>query len=161
MRPRSGVSQWTMRLVSVSGRVRRIRPVVRWSMREMAPGECWEKLGSGGQSRFYPSALRGRYSGATAPRLMMNLMPSATDISNLTTSVSGTNTRKPLVGFGVVGTKTLTIPAAVFDWNSGLAAPVRKPTEYWPALGNCTSTTCLKEDLLLDTNASLTCFKVP
>src|SRR2546429_850495 len=29
MRPKSGVSQWTMRLVSVSGRARRIRPWVR------------------------------------------------------------------------------------------------------------------------------------
>src|SRR5690348_4762082 len=48
--------------------------------------------------------LAGVKSGAMAPRLMMNLMPSATDISNLVISCSGTSTRKPLVGLGVVGT---------------------------------------------------------
>jgi len=38
----------------------------------------------------------------TAPRLMMLLMASATDMSNRIRSASGTKMRKPVVGFGVV-----------------------------------------------------------
>src|SRR5882672_4593611 len=54
------------------------------------------------------------YSGETEPRLMMYLMPSATDMSSLVTLSSGTTTRKPLVGLGVVGTKTQTTFSFVF-----------------------------------------------
>src|SRR5258706_7392998 len=50
----------------------------------------------------------GAYSGAIAPRLMMYLMPSATDMSSLVTLSSGTSTRNPDVGFGVVGMKIQT-----------------------------------------------------
>ena len=47
MRPRSGVSHWTMRLVSVSGRVRRMRPVVDSEFRVVIGKQCsvlsWER----------------------------------------------------------------------------------------------------------------------
>jgi hypothetical protein len=50
----------------------------------------------------------GANPGAMDPRLMMYLIPSATDISSFVTLSSGTSMRKPDVGFGVVGTKTQT-----------------------------------------------------
>src|SRR6266699_2853138 len=131
-----------MRLVSVSGRVRRIRPCVRSTI--------------GDQDH----RLAGVNSGAMAPRLMMNLMPSATDMSSLVISLSGTSTRKPLVGLGVVGTNTLNTCSLVFFCTSLWSSPVRKPTEYWPARGNSTNTTCLNEDLLLGEKAALTCLRV-
>src|SRR5437660_6022046 len=102
---------------------------------------------------FVSHRFAGENSGAMAPRLMMNLMPSATEMSSLVISFSGTSTRKPLVGLGVVGTNTLNTCSLVFCCTSLWSSPVTKPTEYWPARGNSTSTTCLKEDLLLGENA--------
>ena len=47
--------------------------------------------------------FEGNASGEIEPRLTMYLMPSATLMSSFVTLSSGTSTRKPEVGFGVVG----------------------------------------------------------
>ena len=88
----------------------------------------------------------------------MYLMPSATDMSSLTTLLSGSTSRKPVVGFGVVGTKMLMMlsPSSVFTCSA-----VTKPTEYSPLRGNSTMITCWKLDFFSDVNAWLTCLTVP
>src|ERR1044071_9011208 len=78
-------------------------------------------------SRF--SAAGGAYSGAMEPRLMIYLMPSATDISSLVTCSSGTKTRKPDVGLGVVGINTHTTFSFVFLCTSWCCSLVMKPIE--------------------------------
>ena len=90
----------------------------------------------------------------------MYLMPSATLISSFVTLSSGTSTRKPEVGFGVVGMKTATTFSFVFCCTSACCSLVRNPTDYIPSRGNSTSTTVLKE-FLLPENASLICLIAP
>ena len=53
--------------------------------------------------------------GVTAPPEINIFIPSPTDISKGITSSLGTSKRKPLVGFGVVGTKTLVISFLILD----------------------------------------------
>src|SRR6266487_6724688 len=117
-------------------------------MKSVSPGFVFVR------TTIHDRPLAGVKSGAMAPRLMMNLMPSATDISSLVISCSGTSTRKPLVGLGVVGTNTLRTCSLVFCCTSLWSSPVRNPTEYEPGRGNSTSTTCLNDDLLLGEKAS-------
>src|SRR5581483_9865431 len=94
-------------------------------------------------------------SGEMTPRLMMNLMPSATDMLRWVISVSGMSMRKPEVGLGVVGMKTETS----FSGPREVCSPVTKARERERACGKGTRTTCLKEDLLLEKEA-LTCLTV-
>ena len=88
----------------------------------------------------------------------MYLIPSATDMSSSVTLLSGKTNRKPVVGFGVVGTKMLMMlsPSSVFTCSA-----VTKPTEKRPLRGNSTMTTCLKLDFFSEVNAWLTCLTVP
>ena len=51
------------------------------------------------------------------PPEITSLMPSSIDMSRWTRSLRGTNSRKPEVGFGVVGRKTLTSSSPVGDWH--------------------------------------------
>ncbi len=71
----------------------------------------------------------GAVSGATEPKLMMNLMPSATDMLSLVREDSGTRMRKPVVGLGVVGTKTETILSWVCSGIPWGCSPVTNPIE--------------------------------
>src|SRR4051812_15102553 len=98
-----------MRLVSVNGRVRRMIPVADSVMR--GEGEHRTRDLEHPTPNFLRSApsfdvqLLSRPgepgAGAIAPRLMMYLRPSATDISRRVTFSSGTRTMNPDVGFGV------------------------------------------------------------
>jgi len=90
----------------------------------MEDGIPFGALGDSPSSIFYPRfSVGGMDSWEIAPRLTMYLMASATDIFNFTTFSSGTRIKKPDVGFGVVGIKTLTrfLPVAF----SGLRLVVR------------------------------------
>ena len=89
----------------------------------------------------------------------MNLRPSATDISSLITSASGTSTMEPLVSGGV-GTNTLSSDSRVLSYTSSFRMLVTNPMEWSPGRGNCTSTTCLKVAALPETNAPLICLRV-
>src|ERR1700722_2268943 len=111
-----------------------------------------DEAGSGGEA----ASRRLECSGEIAPKLMVNLMASATDISSLVISLSGNRIRKPEVGLGVVGTKTLTN----FSLPRPVCSPVTNPTARARSCGKETNTACLKEVLLLEKD-SLTCLTVP
>ena len=66
-------------------------------------------------------------SGMTAPPEINNFMPSPKDMSIANTSSLGTNRRKPLVGLGVVGTKTVVNWRPITASVSPSASFVRKP----------------------------------
>ena len=97
----------------------------------------------------------------TRPLTETSLIASATGMSSFRTLDSGTMTRNPEVGFGVVGMKTLTSRMPVTRLNSAGASPVTKPTAKWPDCGNSTSTACLNELFFSLAKASFTCFTVP
>ena len=62
-------------------------------------------------------------------------------ISKYITSSLGNISRKPLVGFGVVGTKTLTTSCPILFFISPVFSLVAKPTAQLPFLGYSTKTT--------------------
>ena len=62
------------------------------------------------------------------PAETINLEASSKVISKYMRSFLGTIKRKPLVGFGVVGTKTLTKPSLTFLLISPVLSLVAKPT---------------------------------
>jgi hypothetical protein len=64
-------------------------------------------------------------------------------------SLSGTNSKKPEVGLGVVGRKTLTISSPERAWISPRVGPVTKPMAPRPRLGYSTGTTSRKRARLL------------
>ena len=64
---------------------------------------AWSSSASGGW----------RSGGVTMPPETTILMPSSTDISRWRTALRGRNSRKPEVGFGVVGRKMLTDASGV------------------------------------------------
>ena len=57
-------------------------------------------------------------------------MPSSMLMSRWTKSRFGTNSRKPEVGLGVVGRKTLTISSPERAWISPRVGPVTKPIAH-------------------------------
>ena len=65
--------------------------------------------------------------GTTIPAETTNFMASSTDISSSTASSLGIKSKKPYVGFGVVGTNTLTISIFLRSLISPLVSPVMKP----------------------------------
>ena len=75
------------------------------------------------------------------PAETINLDASSNVIFRYITSSIGNISKKPLVGFGVVGTKTLTKSALVFFDISPLLSFVAKPTAQLPFLGYCIKTT--------------------
>ena len=70
------------------------------------------------------------------------------------TSSDGTNSKKPVVGFGVVGIRTLqnSLSSKVF------IRPVKKPIDLKPGLGNSTITTDLIDLLSGIDRVFITCF---
>ena len=82
--------------------------------------------------------------GITAPPEMSIFMPSPTDISNLKISSLGRSRRKPLVGFGVVGTNTFVSFLPVTSSVSPDASLVIKPKTKQFGLGYSIKTTSLK-----------------
>ena len=75
------------------------------------------------------------------PADTINFEASSKLISRYTTSSFGNISKKPLVGLGVVGTKTLTNLVLVFFEISPLLSLVAKPTAQLPFLGYSTRTT--------------------
>jgi hypothetical protein len=71
----------------------------------------------------------GGHDGTTLPPEITIFIPSATLISSVITFSCGTNTKNPLVGFGVVGTNTLTTFSFVFACASPLVSLVTNPIE--------------------------------
>ena len=65
----------------------------------------------------------------------MNFDASSKVISKYIISLLGNINKKPLVGFGVVGTKTLTKLSFVFLLISPLLSLVANPTAHIPLLG--------------------------
>jgi len=94
----------------------------------------------------------------TAPPERIIFIPSPTLISSSTISARGSISRNPLVGFGVVGTKTVqSSPAPARRWGSACARLVRKPIVQQPGRGYCTSTTWLNRLRFCDPNVATIC----
>ena len=70
------------------------------------------------------------------PADTINLDASSKVISRYMRSFFGNINKKPLVGFGVVGTKILTNSSLVFFEISPLFSFVANPTTHMPFLGN-------------------------
>ena len=66
--------------------------------------------------------------------------------------------RKPLVGLGVVGTKTLIMPAPRRSTISGLGLDVMKPIAQLPRRGYSSSTTLLKVFRFWEPKVPTICF---
>ena len=75
------------------------------------------------------------------PAETINLDASSKDIFKYITSSTGNISKKPLVGFGVVGTKTLIKFFPVFSAISPLFSFVANPTAQTPFLGYSIKTT--------------------
>ncbi len=75
------------------------------------------------------------------PAETINLEASSNVISKYLISLFGNISKKPLVGFGVVGTKTLTKSELVFSDISPSLSLVANPTAHIPFLGYSTKTT--------------------
>src|SRR3546814_10034734 len=69
----------------------------------------------------------------------MYFSAASTLMSSTCTSSRGIIRKKPDVGFGVVGTYTLTKSLPSFSATSPLGAPVRKAIVHAPCRGYCTS----------------------
>src|SRR5580704_12272693 len=95
-----------MRLVSVSGRMRRMMPWVDSVMLHSSSSSCSSSCSAWVFDYEEEDEDDFNCSGAMAPRLTMYLRPSATLMSSLVTLSSGARMRKPEVGLGVVGMKT-------------------------------------------------------
>ena len=72
-------------------------------------------------------------------------MPSSIDMSRWIRSFLGTNSRKPEVGLGVVGTNTLTSSSSARAWISPRVGPVTKPIAPMPRRGYSIRTTSRNE----------------
>ena len=73
-------------------------------------------------------------------------MASSKFIFRKTKSFLGTKIKNPLVGFGVVGIKTLVKLSLIFGEKGFAVSLVANPTAHAPGLGNSTRTTFLLED---------------
>src|SRR3990170_6785130 len=80
------------------------------------------------RSREGPSSV-SRYGGVTMPAETTSLSASSMLISSRITWLSGTRHKNPVVGFGVVITKTLRTRSLVLAWASPRVSPVTNPTE--------------------------------
>ena len=69
----------------------------------------------------------------------------------------GMNNRKPVVGLGVAGMKTLNTVSSVRPWTSPTVWPVMKPIAQIPRQGNSTRTTSLNAADCWDSTVSKTC----
>ncbi len=67
----------------------------------------------------------------------------------------------PVVGFGVVGTKTQTTSCSVLAWTSSSSSDVMNPTLKMPLRGNSTMTTCLNDLPLSVSTVSLNVLAPP
>ena len=94
------------------------------------------------------------------PADIINLEASSKFISKNIKSFFGTISKKPLVGLGVVGTKTLInrLPLPTLFDISPLLSPVAKPTDQRPFLGYSRSTIFF-DLLLLDVKFFVNCPK--
>ncbi len=97
--------------------------------------------------------------GVTIPPETTSLSASSTLISRKTSSCLGQNSKNPEVGFGVVGTNTLTVSSRVRCCTSPLVLPVTKPITHNPLRGYCTSTTSRKASDWLAITVSRTCLE--
>ena len=95
--------------------------------------------------------------GVTAPPEMIIFIPSPTAMSSSMTSALGIISRKPLVGFGVVGTKIVQISLPAFSCASPWTVLVRNPIVQEPFRGNSTSTTLLNMCRLWELNVFTIC----
>ena len=86
---------------------------------------------------------------------------SSTDMSMKITSSRGQNSRKPDVGFGVVGTKTLTMSMSIRRATSAFVPPVTKPITHSPRRGYSTSTTSRKASDWVEMTVSRICLLAP
>jgi hypothetical protein len=75
------------------------------------------------------------------PADTINFDASSNDISKKIRSFFGTINKKPLVGLGVVGTKTFTNLSLIFSEISPVLSFVAKPTTHMPFLGYSKTTT--------------------
>gem|GEM_PF-4859538 len=80
----------------------------------------------------------------TAPPETIIFIASPTGISSSVTFSRGTMMRKPLVGFGAVGMKSVTVSDEMREWGSPCCLLVRKPRTQLPSRGNSTRTVLLK-----------------
>ena len=92
---------------------------------------------------------------------MTILIPSSTDMSRWISSLLGTNSKKPEVGLGVVGTNTLTSSSPEYAWISPLVGPVTKPMAPTPRRGYSTRTTSRNERDFWASTVSKICLSVP
>ena len=94
------------------------------------------------------------------PPEITSLMPSSTVMSRWTRSLRGTNRRKPEVGFGVVGRKTLTNSSSADEGFSSWLEPVTKAIAPMPRRGYSTSTTSRNEREDCASTVTKICFSV-
>ena len=86
------------------------------------------------------------FNSPTAPSEIINFMASSKFMFKKITSFFGTKIRNPLVGFGVVGIKTLVKLSLIFGDIGFPVSFVANPTAHAPGLGNSTRTTFLLAD---------------
>ena len=91
------------------------------------------------------------------PAETINLEASSKLISKYLISFFGNISKNPLVGFGVVGTKTFTNSEFVFSEISPSLSFVAKPTAQIPFLGYSTRTTLFFCVLLWGAKVSVNC----
>src|SRR5690606_35983690 len=100
----------------------------------------------------------GCHFGTTTPSETTIFSASSIVISSSTTSSRGTNRMKPDVGFGVVGTKTVSTTSPVFSWTSPTGSDVWNPSEYTPLRGYWIISAFLNESLVSLNTTSTKCF---
>ena len=76
------------------------------------------------------------FNSPTAPTEIINFMASSKFIFKKTKSFLGTKIKNPLVGFGVVGIKTLVKLSLIFGDIGFADSLVANPTAHAPGLGN-------------------------
>ena len=117
-----------------------------------------------GQFKSCPigSAVLGRGSGGVMmPPDITILIPSSTLIFNGMTSPTGTSSRNPEVGLGVVGRNTLTTWSEVRSWTSPTVVPVTKPKDQMPRRGYSTRQTWRKAVDFCASTVSKICLVAP
>ncbi len=87
----------------------------------------------------------------------MYLSAASTDMSSSMTSLFGSIRKKPDVGFGVVGTYTLTYSSVRWLTTSPPGVPVRNAIVYEPRRGYSISSALRNALPLLDSSVSDTC----
>src|SRR5690606_817144 len=103
----------------------------------------------------------GCHFGTTTPSETIIFSASSIDMSSSTTSSRGTNRMKPDVGFGVVGTNTVSTTSPVLSWTSPTGSDVWNASAYMPFRGYSIISTFLNDSLESLNTTSTKCLTEP